>query len=128
LNGWDKDLALHALNIEEVPFQEMNGNVQGYAVERSVAVSPLAPHPFKTFFHEMAHVVLGHTRRDREGVEARLLVDSQTLSRSKSRPRAWRCCCSIRSICPARSLAGATSSTGFKAARVCHFQRIGSIF
>jgi hypothetical protein len=39
----------------------MDGNVQGYAVKRRIAVSPLAEYPHKTRFHEMAHVVLGHT-------------------------------------------------------------------
>ena len=39
----------------------MDGNVQGYAVRRRIAVSPLAEYPHKTRFHEIAHVVLGHT-------------------------------------------------------------------
>jgi antirestriction protein ArdC len=38
-----------------------HGNCQGYAKQRSVAVSPIAAHPFKTLIHELAHVVLGHT-------------------------------------------------------------------
>jgi len=35
--------------------------VQGYARERTIAVSPVAELPHKTRFHELAHVVLGHT-------------------------------------------------------------------
>jgi antirestriction protein ArdC len=33
----------------------------GYAKKRSIAISPLAFAPFKTLFHELAHVTLGHT-------------------------------------------------------------------
>jgi antirestriction protein ArdC len=39
----------------------MDGNAQGYARGRSVAVSPVAENPVKTMLHELAHVVLGHT-------------------------------------------------------------------
>lgn len=60
--SWDAEQALKHLSIEECPFQLVNGNVQGYAVERSIAVSPLAALPHKTRFHELAHVVLGHTQ------------------------------------------------------------------
>ena len=60
--GWDADSALSALAIERVPFEHMDGNCQGYARARSVAVSPLAENPVKTMLHELAHVVLGHTQ------------------------------------------------------------------
>jgi len=33
----------------------------GFARGRSIAVSPLNPLPHKTTFHELAHVLLGHT-------------------------------------------------------------------
>lgn len=59
--AWDKDGALAALRITETPFELPDGNIQGYAQGRSVSVSPLAALPHKTRFHEMAHVVLGHT-------------------------------------------------------------------
>jgi antirestriction protein ArdC len=59
--GWNADAALAALSIERVPFDHINGNVQGYARGRSVAVSPIAENPIKTLVHELAHVVLGHT-------------------------------------------------------------------
>jgi antirestriction protein ArdC len=60
LPSWSEVLALRTLAIERVPFQHLNGNAQGYAVNRSVAVSPIAAMPEKTLFHELAHVVLGH--------------------------------------------------------------------
>src|SRR6476661_3022552 len=39
----------------------MNGNVQGYAKGRAIAINPLAHMPAKTTFHELAHIELGHT-------------------------------------------------------------------
>src|SRR5207244_10193906 len=38
-----------------------DGNCQGYARGRTIAISPVAAMPFKTRFHELAHIVLGHT-------------------------------------------------------------------
>ena len=38
-----------------------DGNVLGFARARSIAVNPVNPMPHKTRFHEMAHVLLGHT-------------------------------------------------------------------
>ena len=58
---WDKAKALETLGITEVAFDHTDGNCQGYAVSKSIAVSPLAVLPHKTRFHEIAHVVLGHT-------------------------------------------------------------------
>jgi antirestriction factor ArdC-like protein len=58
---WNKERALAALGIEEILFTHINGNVQGYAKKTQVAVSPIAGLPHKTLFHEVAHVVLGHT-------------------------------------------------------------------
>ena len=58
---WDKDRALSVLGIEQIPFTETNGNVQGYAQKREIAISPVAAMPLKTLFHELAHVELGHT-------------------------------------------------------------------
>lgn len=59
--AWDESTALASLDISRVPFASINGNSQGYAVARSVSVSPIAALPHKTLFHELAHVVLGHT-------------------------------------------------------------------
>ncbi len=59
--AWDADRALASLQVERVPFQHPDGNVQGYARERTVAVSPLAALPMKTLFHELGHVLLHHT-------------------------------------------------------------------
>ena len=44
--------ALTVLNIECVPFEIMDGNCQGYARKRQIAINPIAQLPHKTFFHE----------------------------------------------------------------------------
>ena len=61
LPRWDKARALGPLDIAEIPFDLINGNCQGYAHSRSISVSPIAAMREKTTFHELAHVVLGHT-------------------------------------------------------------------
>jgi antirestriction factor ArdC-like protein len=53
---WDKARALAALNITETEFTHTDGNVQGYAKGREIAISPLAAMPHKTLFHEAAHL------------------------------------------------------------------------
>jgi antirestriction protein ArdC len=79
---WDSEIALRNVSVEQIPFEALDGNVQGYArTGRKIAVSPLAAFPHKTLFHELAHVLLGHcdesdlseseiTRRDVREVEA----------------------------------------------------------
>jgi len=61
VSDWDETDALHMLNIERVSFVHTDGNCQGYANGRQVAVSPIAFMPHRTLFHEVAHVELGHT-------------------------------------------------------------------
>ena len=58
---WNPTLALSALNITEVNFNYADGNCQGYATGRNIAINPVAALPHKTRFHELAHIVLGHT-------------------------------------------------------------------
>jgi hypothetical protein len=60
---WNLDAALKATEIERVPFEDTDGNCQGYAKrgKREIAINPVAQLPFKTTIHEMAHVLLGHT-------------------------------------------------------------------
>ena len=61
LSDWDSERALKALQIERITFTETDGNCQGYAKRRQIAINPVAQLPHKTLFHELAHVVLGHT-------------------------------------------------------------------
>ena len=60
--SWDKAKALETLGVTEVSFNHTDGNCQGYAVASNIAVNPVAVLPHKTRFHEIAHVVLGHTK------------------------------------------------------------------
>jgi len=59
--SWDEARALETLAVQRIPFDLTDGNVQGYAHGRSVAVSPIAALPAKTLFHELGHVLLNHT-------------------------------------------------------------------
>jgi antirestriction protein ArdC len=61
LPQWDANKALSALEIQRVEFTALDGNCQGYASKRSIAINPVAQLPHKTLFHEIAHVILGHT-------------------------------------------------------------------
>jgi len=61
LNQWEAAHALEALSIQQIPFTETDGNCQGYARKRQIAINPVAQLPHKTLFHELAHVILGHT-------------------------------------------------------------------
>jgi hypothetical protein len=72
--GFDIDTALCALNITRTPFDKLNGNIQGFAHRREIAVNPVAALPHKTTFHEIAHIVLGHTTSEK-------LVDSEQTTR-----------------------------------------------
>ena len=60
---WDATLALERLDLREVPFSSLDGNIQGYAQGRTLAINPLASLKHKTRFHELAHILLGHTER-----------------------------------------------------------------
>jgi len=73
--AWNRSRALQTLNVEEIAFELLNGNCQGYAKGRQIAINPVAQMPAKTTFHELAHIELGHT------IEA-AVNDSETLPRS----------------------------------------------
>lgn len=53
---WDAERAISALGIERIPFDHTDGNVQGFARKRQVAINPLAQLPYKTLFHELGHL------------------------------------------------------------------------
>lgn len=58
---WSRERALAALSINMVPFQMIDGNVQGYSYDRNIAINPVAAEPQPTFAHEMFHILHGHT-------------------------------------------------------------------
>lgn len=61
LPDWELDNALWNLEVEPIEFAMVDGNCMGYAVERKFAINPLGKHQNATTFHELAHIVLGHT-------------------------------------------------------------------
>jgi antirestriction protein ArdC len=102
--GWDESAALAAMNVQRVPFADTNGNVQGYARGRTVAVSPIAFAPHRTLFHELAHVLLGHTG------EAGTLSDDDAMPRSLAEAEAE----SVALLCcESLALGGADYSRGY---------------
>lgn len=64
---WDLDKALSKLGITEVPFDSMDGNLQGYSYGLNYAINPVAVNRKRTTVHEVGHIVLGHTMPLRPG-------------------------------------------------------------
>ena len=89
---WNKDRALHTLNVAEVPFDATDGNVMGFARSRTIAVSPLNPLPHKTRFHELAHVLLGHTS---EGEQSDSDYTPRNLRECEAESVALVCCAAL---------------------------------
>jgi N-terminal domain of anti-restriction factor ArdC len=101
---WNEQKALEALNIQRTEFDSLDGNIQGYARRgRKITVSPIAALPAKTLFHEVAHVILGHT-------DERDLCDTERTPRGvremEAEAVALLCCESL-------SLPGADYSRGY---------------
>ena len=65
---------LCARHVQEIPFEMLSGNCQGYAKDRQIAINPVAQMPAKTTFHELAHIELGNT--------AEAVQDAETTPRS----------------------------------------------
>ena len=90
--AWDRDTALQALDVEEIPFEHTDGNCLGFARARSIAVNPVNPLPHKTRFHELAHVLLGHTS---EGEQADSEIMPRTLRECEAESVAMICCAAL---------------------------------
>lgn len=100
---WDEQKALAALKIERIPFENLDGNTQGYARRGGkIAINPLAALPHKTFFHEAAHCLLHCQETD--------LTDTDQIPRSVAEVEAegvaLLCCESL-------SLSGAEYCRGY---------------
>lgn len=63
--AWNMDQALTTLEVRQVPYSSLNGNSQGYSMGRDFAINPVAVNPLRTTFHELGHIVLGHTEGER---------------------------------------------------------------
>jgi hypothetical protein len=103
--GWNTDTALAALNVRRIPFTAIDGNIQGYAKEREIAINPVAEQPESTLFHELAHIVLGHTS---EGS-----LNSDSTDRTPRDVRELEAECTAMICCEAVGLPGAAESRGY---------------
>lgn len=74
-SDWDCEKALQSLDVREVPFSSLDGNIQGHSQGRTLAINPLAALKHKTRFHELAHIVLGHT-------DGQLIADTEKPTRA----------------------------------------------
>ena len=89
---WDAAQALDALDVGEIPFDHVDGNCLGLARDRLIAVNPVNPLPHKTRFHELAHVLLGHTV---EGLQADSDVTPRNLRECEAEAVALLCCAAL---------------------------------
>jgi antirestriction protein ArdC len=90
--AWEKDRALAALQIQEMPFDSLEGNCLGFARDRSIAINPVNPMPHKTRFHELAHVLLGHTS---EGEQSDSDRTPRSLRECEAEAVALLCCAAL---------------------------------
>ena len=90
--AWDRDRALVGLDVTEIPFEHTDGNCLGFARERSIAINPVNPMPAKTRFHELAHVLLGHTSA---GVQTDSEVTPRNLRECEAESVALLCCAAL---------------------------------
>jgi len=90
--AWEAERALAALKVTEVPFEATDGNLLGYARGRTIAVSPISPLPHRTRFHELAHVLLGHTG---EGDHNDTALTRRNLRECEAETVAMLCCAAL---------------------------------
>ena len=102
---WDEACALRMLLIGRITFRHLDGNCQGYATLRQVAVSPIAFMPHRTLFHEVAHVALGHTE------ESQTMTDGDERTPRDIREVEAECVALI--CCESLGLPGAEFSRGY---------------
>lgn len=89
---WESSRALAALDVQLIPFDYVNGNCLGFARQRSIAINPVNPLPLKTTFHELAHVLLGHTA---EGEQADSELTPRNLRECEAEAVALLCCAAL---------------------------------
>jgi len=90
--AWDKNTALAALDVCEISFDVLDGNCLGFARGRSIAINPVNPLPHKTRFHELAHVLLGHTG---DGEHADGELTPRSLKECEAESVALVCCSAL---------------------------------
>ncbi|MEM9423551.1 MAG: ArdC-like ssDNA-binding domain-containing protein [Spirochaetota bacterium] len=63
---WQVRAALQSLDIRLLSFDPNYSDTWGYARGRTLAINPNIPSPEAALFHELAHIVLGHTEPGRK--------------------------------------------------------------
>ena len=101
--AWNTDQALDTLDVHEIPFDHLDGNCLGFARDRSIAINPVNPLPHKTRFHELAHVLLGHTS---EGQQSDSEITPRNLRECEAESVALLCCAAL-------NLSGASECRGY---------------
>lgn len=101
--GWDRAKALEGLGIAETEFHLLDGNTQGYAEGKAIAVNPVAAFPYKTTAHEMAHIILGHTEAGKMGDGERIPANMMEVEAEAV----------AMIVCDALDLPGADESRGY---------------
>jgi len=90
---WNKYIALEKLGLSEIPFQAIDGNIQGYARpnKKEVAINPVAAYPMKTLFHEIAHCVL----HSKEAMMADGAIMERGQKEAEAESVAYLCCATL---------------------------------
>lgn len=101
--SWSEERSLAKLSITPIPFTLLDGNAQGFARGQSVSVSPIAFAPHRTLFHELAHVILGHTAESQMSDDEHI---SRSLQEVEAEGTALICCESL-------GLSGSEHSRGY---------------
>lgn len=61
---WSFDKMLDTLDIPVVPFESINGNLQGYTTSKGIAINPVAEDRTMTALHEIAHYLMHLKSKD----------------------------------------------------------------
>lgn len=79
-NGFNLSKVMKELKIEQVHFESINGNSQGYCDidTKQIAINPIACNAFKTAIHEIAHAVLHTTKKGKEIKRSTKEVEAET--------------------------------------------------
>lgn len=104
IDNFNFDKVYKKYGIEIIPFDDMNGNCQGFAQVdgKKLAINPVAEHPEMTVLHEIAHIALKHNEvdfgRDLKELEAETVAyivgsildfDDKLLSDSRGYVQNW---------------------------------------
>jgi hypothetical protein len=87
--SWDAGTTMSALDVRKEPFNDVRGNLLGYAMARTIALNPLNDMKHKTRFHELVQVVLGRTAVSEMVDEEELLI---SVMEAKAESVAYRLC------------------------------------